>query len=119
METLNDCCYFRGTNCKRQSAKYLGIASELKPLLVDIDGFISIERFQSLTNEDKILSLSFWRDEESIQDWRNIESHLLAQSKGINSVFENYRLRVAGVIRDYGSEQREDAPQGSLSVHDC
>lgn len=101
-----------------KSAEYLDIASELRPLLADIDGFISIERFQSLTNKDKILSLSFWKDEESIKMWRNLESHRMAQSKGIDGVFDNYRLRVAGVIRDYGSEQRENAPQDSLSAHD-
>lgn len=101
-----------------KSAEYLNIASELRPLLAGISGFISIERFQSLTDEDKILSLSFWEDEESIQEWRNLESHRMAQTKGINGVFENYRLRVAGVIRDYGSEHREEAPQDSLSAHE-
>jgi len=101
-----------------KSAEYLDIAAALKPLLVEIEGFISIERFQSLTNKDKILSLSFWRDEESVQAWRNLESHRMAQCKGRESVFDFYRLRVAGVIRDYGSEQREEAPKDSLVVHD-
>lgn len=100
-----------------KTSEYLDIASELKPLLSEIDGFISIERFQSLTNDSKVLSLSFWRDEEAIQEWRNLESHRFAQSKGRGGVFESYRLRVAGVIRDYGMDTRGEAPKDSLEVH--
>ncbi|MFT5788570.1 MAG: heme-degrading monooxygenase HmoA [Shewanella sp.] len=100
-----------------KSEEYLDIAAEIKPLLADIDGFISIERFQSLTDNSKILSLSFWRDEASIQQWRNLESHRYAQVKGRGGVFSHYRLRVAGVIRDYGMEQREEAPDDSLLAH--
>lgn len=99
-----------------KTAEYLDIASELKPLLSDIDGFISIERFQSLTNDSKVLSLSFWRDEEAIQEWRNLESHRFAQSKGGGGVFESYRLRVAGVIRDYGMDIRSETPKDSIEV---
>ncbi|MGR5066089.1 antibiotic biosynthesis monooxygenase family protein [Photobacterium sp. DNB22_13_2] len=85
-----------------KTAEYSDIANEIKPLLADIDGFISIERFQRLANEGKVVSLSFWRDEEAIQEWRRLESHRFAQSRGRGGVFDNYRLRVAGVIRDYG-----------------
>lgn len=98
--------------------EYLDIATELKPLLDDIDGFISIERFSSLTNEGKLLSLSFWRDEQAIQEWRNIESHRLAQARGRGGVFADYRLRVADVCRDYGMLDRDQAPGDSLLVHD-
>ncbi|PSW16190.1 antibiotic biosynthesis monooxygenase [Photobacterium rosenbergii] len=100
-----------------KTSEYLDIANEIRPLLAGIEGFISIERFQSLTNEGKVLSLSFWRDEESIKQWRRIESHRLAQAKGRNGVFESYRLRVAGVIRDYGMDSREEAPKDSIEVH--
>lgn len=98
--------------------EYLDIAAELKPQLEKIDGFISIERFSSLVEEGKILSLSFWRDEEAISQWRNLATHRLAQEKGRNEVFSNYRLRVANVSRDYGMQSREQAPSDSLSVHD-
>lgn len=98
--------------------EYLEIAASLKPVLEEIDGFISIERFSSLVNEGKLLSLSFWRDEEAIQAWRNIESHRLAQQKGRGGVFSDYRLRVANVCRDYGMQDREQAPSDSQSVHD-
>ncbi|WP_028767743.1 antibiotic biosynthesis monooxygenase family protein [Shewanella fidelis] len=100
-----------------KKAEYLDIAAELKPLLVDIDGFISIERFQSLNDDSKILSLSFWRDEQAIKQWRELETHRLAQSKGRAGVFDNYRLRVAGVIRDYGMHQREQTPEDSVIAH--
>lgn len=100
-----------------KTAEYLDIANEIRPLLAEIDGFISIERFQSLTNEGKVLSLSFWRDEESIHQWRSLEAHRIAQSKGRSGVFENYRLRVAGVIRDYGMNERSDVPTDSIAVH--
>lgn len=97
--------------------EYLGIATELKPALEKIDGFISIERFSSFAEEGKVLSLSFWRDEKAISEWRNIESHRLAQKKGREGVFSNYRLRVADVCRDYGMQSREQAPSDSKKVH--
>ena len=81
--------------------EYLDIAANLRPQLEKIDGFISIERFSSLVEEGKVLSLSFWRDEKAIEDLRNIEAHRLAQEKGRKGVFSNYRLRVADVNRDY------------------
>jgi len=98
--------------------EYLDIAAGLKSELENIDGFISIERFSSLVEEGKVLSLSFWRDEESIEAWRNLEPHRLAQKQGRGGVFENYRLRVANVSRDYGMSDREQAPADSREVHD-
>ncbi|MBO6825233.1 MAG: antibiotic biosynthesis monooxygenase [Sneathiella sp.] len=98
-------------------ADYLNIAAELRPLLDQIDGFISIERFQSLTHGNKILSLSFWRDEAAIAEWRNLEHHRLAQSEGRAGVFEDYRLRVAPVDRDYGLLKRDQAPEDSVTHH--
>ena len=100
-----------------KTSEYIDIANTIRPLLSEIEGFISIERFQSLTNEGKVLSLSFWRDEESIQKWRNLESHRFAQCQGRNGVFENYRLRVASVIRDYGMTERSESPADSLNIH--
>ena len=97
--------------------EYLDIATNLKPQLEKIDGFISIERFSSLVEEGKILSLSFWRDEKAIKAWRNLESHRLAQEKGRGGVFSNYRLRVANVCRDYGMNNREQAPSDSKNIH--
>lgn len=93
--------------------EYLDIAAELRPLLSQIDGFISVERFQSLSNPSKILSLSFFKDEAAIKSWRQLEKHRGAQSAGRKGVFANYRLRVAGVIRDYGMFEREQAPEDS------
>lgn len=101
-----------------QKDTYLDIAASLKPLLEKIDGFISIERFQSLNDPEKVLSLSFWRNEESVRQWRNTEVHRQAQSKGRESVFSNYRLRVATVIRDYGMNDRKEAPADSKALHD-
>ncbi len=98
--------------------EYLDIAAELKPLLQNIDGFISIERFSSLVEEGKILSLSFWRDEKAIEEWRNMEAHRLAQEKGRKGVFADYRLRIASVSRDYGMETRAQAPFDSKLRHD-
>jgi heme-degrading monooxygenase HmoA len=97
--------------------EYLDIASNLKPHLEKIDGFISIERFSSLAEKGKVLSLSFWRDEKAISEWRNLETHRLAQEKGRSEVFSNYRLRVANVCRDYGMDSREQAPTDSVSIN--
>jgi len=97
--------------------EYLDIAAELKPELSKIEGFISIERFQSLTEPEKVLSLSFWKDEKSVAEWRNLESHRAAQKKGRDWIFENYRLRIAKVVRDYGMNEREQAPNDSREIH--
>ncbi len=97
--------------------KYLGLAADLRPLLEKIDGFISVERFESLTEPGKILSLSFFRDEKAVDAWRNTPIHRRVQRKGREDVFEDYRLRIAGVIRDYGLNERAEAPPDSRSVH--
>ncbi|OSQ40427.1 antibiotic biosynthesis monooxygenase family protein [Thalassospira mesophila] len=98
--------------------EYFDIAGALRPLLDDIDGFISIERFESITTPGKILSLSFWRDEEAVKAWRNLGEHRAAQNKGRNQVFQDYRLRVADVMRDYGMTARDDVPTDSHHHHD-
>src|SRR6516164_8440588 len=90
---------------------YLDIAARLRPELEKIDGFISIERFKSLSRDGKILSLSFWRDEEAITRWRRQEEHHAAQRAGRDRIFRDYRIRVAAVVRDYGMYERAQAPQ--------
>ena len=94
-------------------AAYLAIAAHLRPLLDGIDGFVSIERFESLTEPGKILSLSFWRDEAAVARWRTLEAHRAAQDAGRAGVFAGYRLRVADVLRDYGLNDRHQAPDDS------
>ncbi len=98
--------------------EYLDLAAKLRPHLETIDGFISVERFQSITDPSKMLSLSFWRDEEAVLRWRNHAGHRITQAKGRDGVFANYRLRVAGVMRDYDMlEHRDQAPADSAAVH--
>jgi heme-degrading monooxygenase HmoA len=92
---------------------YLRLAAQLRPLLDGIDGFVSIERFESLIAPGKILSLSFWRDEAAVAAWRNLEPHRAAQMRGRGDIFRDYRLRIAGVIRDYGMHARAQAPADS------
>lgn len=94
-----------------QMQTYLDLAASLRPDLEKIDGFVSVERFESLTQKGKILSLSFWRDEEAVRRWRELESHREAQRAGRAGVFRDYRLRVAGVIRDYGMTERSQVPR--------
>ena len=97
--------------------EYLDLAAELKPILETIDGFISVERFESLTEPGKILSLSVFRDEAAVAAWRKLDAHRRAQARGRNELFARYRLRITGVIRDYGMDAREQAPQDSVTVH--
>ena len=99
--------------------EYLDLAAELRPILETIDGFISVERFESLTEKGKILSLSFFRDEAAVTAWRNIPQHRKTQGKGRAKIFENYRLRIAGVIRDYGMNDRAQAPKDSRAAHEA
>ena len=97
---------------------YLAIAADLRDDLVQIDGFISVERFQSLLDPEKLLSLSFWRDEDAVKTWRNQIKHRESQIKGRSGIFSNYRLRIAATIRDYGMIERAAAPEDSRAIHD-
>lgn len=97
--------------------EYFDLAAQLKPELLKVDGFISIERFQSINSAGKILSLSFWHDEKSIVQWRNVELHRYAQREGRKIIFDDYRLRVASVLRDYGMHDRNEAPGDSKHFH--
>ena len=96
---------------------YFDLAAALKPQLETIDGFISVERFESLTEKGKVLSLSFWRDEQAVAQWRNLEQHRTAQAKGRGGIFADYRLRIASVVRDYGMKERAEAPKDSRARH--
>lgn len=100
-----------------KAAEYFQLAASLRSDLAKIDGFISIERFESVTTKGKFVSLSYWRDEEAVHAWRNLEGHRAAQAKGRREVFADYRLRVAAIIRDYGLEDRGQAPKDSRDKH--
>ncbi len=100
-----------------RAQEYFNLAAALKADLEKIDGFVSIERFESLATKGKYLSLSFWRDEEAVRVWRNLEGHRKAQVQGREGVFADYRLRVAHVLRDYGMSERSDAPGDSRKIH--
>jgi heme-degrading monooxygenase HmoA len=101
---------FEVTPAPGRAQEYFDFAARLKPELEKIDGFISVERFESLTTPGKYVSLSFWRDEEAVKRWREVESHRAAQARGRGGIFADYRLRVASVMRDYGLRERAQAP---------
>lgn len=101
-----------------RKGEYLDIAAAMRPLLDEVEGFISVERFQSLTDPRKILSLSFFEDEAAIARWRNLTAHRGAQARGRSAVFDDYRLRIAQVVRDYGMFDRTEAPADSRGAHD-
>ena len=96
---------------------YLDMAAKMRPLVEQIDGFLSVERFQSLTDPDKLLSISFFRDEDALNEWRRLTEHRQAQKAGRTSYFRDYRLRVAHVLRDYGMEERAEAPEDSRALN--
>ncbi|MFL5295256.1 MAG: antibiotic biosynthesis monooxygenase family protein [Phenylobacterium sp.] len=100
-----------------EADSYLRLAARLTPQLQAIDGFVSIERFESLTIPGKILSLSIWRDEAAVEEWRRVEAHRQAQAAGRGGIFADYRLRVARVVRDYGMAERDEAPADSRAAH--
>jgi heme-degrading monooxygenase HmoA len=102
-----------------RTGEYFELAASLRQELEHIDGFISIERFESVTTPGKFVSLSFWRDEEAVRRWRNVEGHRHAQARGRGGIFADYRLRVASVIRDYGMRERDEAPPDSRERHDA
>ena len=97
--------------------EYLDIAAELRPLVEACPGFISVERFQSLTTPGKYLSLSYFENEAALSEWREVNQHRRAQTKGRGGIFDDYRIRIAHVIRDYGMTDRDNAPSDSRAVH--
>jgi heme-degrading monooxygenase HmoA len=99
--------------------EYLDMAAKMRPLVDQIDGFISVERFQSLTNPEKLLSISFFRDEAALDEWRKLTAHRGAQKAGRETIFQDYHLRIAHVMRDYGMFERDQAPQDSRTIHDA
>jgi heme-degrading monooxygenase HmoA len=101
-----------------KAEKYLNMGAALSRYLETLDGFISIERFQSFTDPDKLLALSFWRDEAAVEAWRNLDVHRAVQADSRNEVFREYRLRIATVSRDYGKFDREQAPPDSRRAHE-
>jgi heme-degrading monooxygenase HmoA len=108
---------FEFTAAPGRRQEYLDLAAGLNALVKDFDGFISIERFQSLTDPERFVSLSFWRDEEAVRKWRNVQRHREAQAKGRGGIFARYRLRIAQVSRDYTMDERGQAPADSRKVH--
>lgn len=100
-----------------RKADYLDIAAEMRPMVYEVEGFLSVERFQSLTNPDKLLSISFFEDEEAVARWRKLAAHRSAQSKGRAGIFSDYRLKVCHVLRDYGMTDRAEAPEDSKAAH--
>ena len=109
---------FEVTPADGRREAYLSPAAALRSDLERMDGFISVERFQSISDPSKLLSLSFWRDEAAVAGWRNHAEHRITQAKGRGGVFADYRLRVAAVLRDYGMTERAEAPEDSRAVHD-
>jgi heme-degrading monooxygenase HmoA len=97
--------------------EYLALAAALGEQLRGFDGFISIERFQSLSEPSRYVSISFWRDEQAVRRWRNLQQHREAQAKGRAGIFSDYRLRVAQVMRDYTLDRREQTPEDSIQFH--
>jgi len=108
---------FEFTPAPGRKQDYLDLAAGLSDALKGFDGFVSIERFESIARPGHFVSLSFWRDEEAVRRWRNVQKHREAQAKGRKEVFSAYRLRVARVLRDYSLENRQEAPADSVKAH--
>ncbi|SFE49082.1 antibiotic biosynthesis monooxygenase family protein [Roseivivax sediminis] len=98
--------------------EYLDIAAQMRPMIEEVEGFLSVERFRSLSDPDKLLSISFFEDEEAVERWRRLAAHRGAQAKGRGGVFADYRLKVCQVLRDYGMFDRDEAPGDSRAAHD-
>jgi len=108
---------FEFTPAAGRFAQYMELVAQLKPELEKAEGFISLERFESITAPGKFVSLQFWKDEASVRKWRNVQQHREAQKQGRAGIFASYRLRIAGVVRDYTMEARGQAPNDSVAVH--
>lgn len=108
---------FEFTPAPGRFPEYMELVAKLKPELEKAEGFISLERFESITSPGKFVSLQFWQDEEAVRKWRNLQQHREAQKKGRAGIFASYRLRIAEVLRDYTMDARAQAPRDSVTVH--
>jgi heme-degrading monooxygenase HmoA len=108
---------FEFTPAEGRFSEYMDLVGTLKADLDKAEGFISLERFESITTKGKFVSLQFWRDEEAVRKWRNLQRHREVQAKGRAGIFKSYRLRIAGVVRDYTMDDRAQAPADSVRVH--
>ncbi len=104
---------FEVTPTKEGAEKYLELAGKLRPMLSSADGFISAERFKSINNEGKLLSLNMWESEEALEKWRNNLEHRMSQAEGKNKLFESYKITVCSSIREYSDKERQEAPKDS------
>jgi heme-degrading monooxygenase HmoA len=108
---------FEFTPAEGRFSEYMDLVGTLRAELEKADGFISLERFESITTKGNFVSLQFWRDEEAVRKWRNLQRHREVQAKGRAGIFRSYRLRIAGVVRDYTMDERAQAPADSVKVH--
>ena len=108
---------FEFTPAQGRFPDYMELVGQLKPEMDQAEGFVSLERFESITTPGKFVSLQFWRDEASVAKWRNVQKHREAQKKGRGGIFASYRLRIAGVVRDYSMDGRAQAPADSVAAH--
>ncbi len=104
---------FEVTPTKTGAEKYLELAGKLRPMLSSAEGFISAERFKSINNEGKLLSLNIWESEEALEKWRNTLEHRMSQAEGKNKLFESYKITVCSSIREYSDKERQEAPKDS------
>ena len=108
---------FEFTPAEGRFPEYMKLVDTLREDLAKAEGFISLERFESITSKGKFVSLQFWRDEESVRKWRTLQKHREAQKKGRAGIFKSYRLRIAQVTRDYTLDERAQAPKDSVEIH--
>ena len=108
---------FEFTPAEGRFPEYMKLVETLREDLAKAEGFISLERFESITNKGKFVSLQFWKDEESVRKWRNLQKHREAQKRGRGGIFKSYRLRIAQVTRDYTMDERAQAPKDSVEMH--
>ncbi|HET7363585.1 MAG TPA: antibiotic biosynthesis monooxygenase [Burkholderiales bacterium] len=108
---------FEFTPAEGRFPDYMALVETLRQDLAKAEGFISLERYESITSKGKFVSLQFWRDEECVRKWRNLQKHRQAQKQGRGGIFKSYRLRIARVLRDYTMDERAQAPADSVQVH--
>ena len=108
---------FEFTPAEGRFPDYMALVDTLREDLAKADGFISLERFESIATKGQFLSLQFWRDDEAVRKWRTLQKHREAQKEGRAGIFKSYRLRIASVVRDYEMDQRTQAPKDSVAVH--
>ena len=86
---------------KGREKDYFLEVEKLQTEIQNAEGFIGVDRFESNNTKGYYVSVSSWKDEQSVNKWHKNSKHAIAQNLGKKEIFKSFRIRVAKFFRDY------------------